>query len=205
VDAQRKLKTERQRRWREGKTASDVDASTGASVDASRDAAPSRPVPTRPLLTTTTASAAPNADAQVPAEPPRKPRTKRPAIEAPEQWERFWKAYPRKKDKANAERAWNKAIRDGTDPKTIIDGLLFYVLDCRVKEPQYIKYPASWLNARGWQDEADPAPPAPRAIGAPSEAAAVQPPPFASMREQFAPRRQSEPTFDFGDTFRIPE
>ena len=199
VDAQRKLKTERQRRWREGRAASDVDASTSASVDASRDAAPSRPVPTRPVVTTTPASAAPTADESAPAKPS---KPKRPAIEDPEQWERFWKAYPRKKDKGAAEKAWNRAIRSGIEAKTIIDGLLFYVLDCRVKEPQFIKYPATWLNARGWQDEADPAP---RAIGAPSEAAAVQPRAFAEMRHEFMPRQQSEPGLDFGDVFRMPE
>lgn len=49
VTAARKLKTERQRKWRANRTASDVDASVDASTDgtsdASRDAAPSRPVP----------------------------------------------------------------------------------------------------------------------------------------------------------------
>lgn len=45
VDNQRKLKTERQRRWREGRSRRHVDASTGASRDASVDGAPTRPAP----------------------------------------------------------------------------------------------------------------------------------------------------------------
>lgn len=150
------------------------------------------------------ASAAPNADA-VDAEPQKKPRTKRPPILEPEAWERFWSIYPRKKDKGAAEKAWNSALRAGTDAKVILDGAEFYVLDCRTKEAQYIKYPASWLNARGWQDEADPTPQAPSAIGVPSVAAAMQPRPFSEIRHEFMPRNQSEP-IDFDDAFgRIPE
>lgn len=210
VRSERQANARRQQDWRDRKAEQRNGASNGVTPPSSNavsngvsNAAPSRPVPTRPVVTTTPASAAPTADESVPAKPS---KPKRPAIEDPEQWERFWKAYPRKKDKGAAEKAWNRAIRSGIEAKTIIDGLLFYVLDCRVKEPQFIKYPASWLNARGWQDEADPAPPVPRAIGAPSEAAAVQPRPFAEIRHEFAPRNQSEPEqFDFGDAFRMPE
>jgi hypothetical protein len=210
VDAARKLKTARQQRWREKQRASedshDVDGAVDASTDASRDAAHARayPVPTRPdpsPINNPPASAPPNADASKPK------RNKRPPIEAPEQWEKFWAAYPRRKDKGAAEKAWNKAVRDGADPNTILNGVFFYRLDCANKEAQYIKYPATWLNARGWQDEPDPTPAPPRAIGAPSEAAAVQPPPF---RQLVAEGRAFSNTardagLDLDDMFRIPE
>jgi hypothetical protein len=45
VENERKMKTERQRRWREAKRRRQVDAPTGASRDASKDAAPSPPRP----------------------------------------------------------------------------------------------------------------------------------------------------------------
>lgn len=145
----------------------------------------------------------PRADAQA-AAPRRRATPKRPPIEHPEAWERFWRLYPRKKDKGTAERAWNKAIRSGIPVQTILDGLEFYVLDCRTRDAQYVKYPATWLNARGWQDEPDPQPTAPSPIGVPSEAAAAMPPPFASMRHEFVPAATGEP-FDFGDMFPRPE
>lgn len=136
-------------------------------------------------------------------EPAPRPRAKRAPIEQPQAWERFWRLYPRKKDKGTAERAWNKALRGGTPVQTILDGLEFYVLDCRGREAKYIKYPATWLNARGWQDEPDPQPKAPSPIGAPSEAAAMQPPPFAAMRHEFQRHTPGAP--DFGDPYRLPD
>lgn len=47
VDKERAAKAERQRRWREGRSRRSVDASTGASRDASKDGAPT-PSPPRP-------------------------------------------------------------------------------------------------------------------------------------------------------------
>ena len=64
----------------------------------------------------------------------------------------FWMAYPRKKGKGQAERAWTAAIKSAA-PEEIIAGLL------RVKwpsEPKFIKHPATWLNGRCWLDEPDP-------------------------------------------------
>ena len=64
----------------------------------------------------------------------------------------FWKAYPRKKGKGQAERAWTAAVKSAA-PEEIIAGLL------RVKwpsDPQFIKHPATWLNGRCWLDEPDP-------------------------------------------------
>lgn len=135
----------------------------------------------------------------------RRNTAKRTDVEAPEAWARFWKIFPRKKDPDDAVRAWNSAIRRGIDPTDILNGVEFYVLDCRGRDAKYIKYPASWLNAGSWRDEPDPEPQAPRVITGISEAGAMQPRNFAEMRHEFAPRQQSEPDFDFGDAFGIPE
>jgi hypothetical protein len=66
----------------------------------------------------------------------------------------FWSSYPRKKNKGAAETAWNKAVRD-TPPEVIVAGL------ARAKwhaDKQFIPYPATWLNAKGWLDESPPEP-----------------------------------------------
>lgn len=159
VKAERSLKTARQQRWREGRRAAakhpDVDASTRASVDASRDAAPSRPVPSRVLPTEvpTTSSS--------PAEPDDGPtrRTAKPKnlVAAVAEFEEFWKAYPRKVAKGAAVKAWNRAIKDHADPQIIIAAAEFYALERKMQDPTFTKHPATWLNAACWQDEPDPA------------------------------------------------
>jgi len=69
-------------------------------------------------------------------------------------FDNFWKAYPRKKSKGNAKKAWkklkpneqlqNRILRALEQAKTSVDWL---------KEGgQFIPYPASWLNAEGWED-----------------------------------------------------
>jgi len=68
---------------------------------------------------------------------------------------RFWKAYPKKKSKGQAERAWKK-INPGKEQIEVI----LKAID-RAKRSQdwlkdfgqFIPYPASWLNAKGWEDE----------------------------------------------------
>ena len=73
----------------------------------------------------------------------------------------FWTAYPRKKSKAAAERAWAK-IRPGEELQAEILAALEQAKqsrDWQKEGGQYIPYPATWLNARGWEDELEPAAP----------------------------------------------
>lgn len=71
------------------------------------------------------------------------------------QFAEFWIAYPKKKNKGDAEKAW-KAISPGTD---LIAKILNALLQAKqskdwAKESgKYIPYPASWLRAKGWMDE----------------------------------------------------
>jgi len=71
------------------------------------------------------------------------------------QFAEFWIAYPKKKNKGDAEKAW-KAISPGTD---LIAKILNALLQAKqskdwAKESgKYIPYPASWLRAKGWEDE----------------------------------------------------
>lgn len=68
---------------------------------------------------------------------------------------RFWLAYPRKKSKGNALKAWKK-LRPSEQLVTV---MLTAIERAKTSEQwrkdggQYIPYPATWLNARGWEDE----------------------------------------------------
>ena len=66
----------------------------------------------------------------------------------------FYDAYPKKKSKSLAERAFFKAVKQ-TDFEKIMQGLTAYKEDIRKKhtDEQYIKYPATWLNQECWNDE----------------------------------------------------
>lgn len=67
----------------------------------------------------------------------------------------FWSAYPKKKNKGDAEKAWKKL--------KVNDDLLNVILsavegakqteDWKKQGGKFIPYPASWLNAKGWEDE----------------------------------------------------
>jgi hypothetical protein len=62
----------------------------------------------------------------------------------------FWSAYPLKRDKAKAQKAWRQAIKKA-DAEAIIAAAVAYRDDPN-REDKYTKYPASWLNAEAWND-----------------------------------------------------
>ena len=68
---------------------------------------------------------------------------------------RFWLAYPRKKSKGDALKAWKK-LRPN---EQLVTTMLAAIERDKSSEQwrkdggQFIPYPASWLNARGWEDE----------------------------------------------------
>jgi hypothetical protein len=64
----------------------------------------------------------------------------------------FYGVYPKRKDRISAERAWNKAIKNGADPEEIVAAARRYA-DDRTRDPQYTKLPATWLNAGAWMDD----------------------------------------------------
>ena len=69
----------------------------------------------------------------------------------------FWKAYPKKKSKGDAEKAWNK-IKPNEDLLSTIMATLEKLKashDWRKENGKYIPYPASWLRAKGWEDSVD--------------------------------------------------
>ena len=66
----------------------------------------------------------------------------------------FWREYPKKKSKGTALKAFNKALKR-TDFDTIMEALrmLKGTQEWTKNGGQYVPYPATWLNADGWNDE----------------------------------------------------
>jgi hypothetical protein len=65
----------------------------------------------------------------------------------------FWKAYPRKVSKPAAMKAARKAWK-AVDADEIMRTLAAAVeQDSRFRDPQYVPYPASWLNSEPWGNE----------------------------------------------------
>jgi len=66
-------------------------------------------------------------------------------------FEEFWNHYPKKVDKGAALRAFRKAAKT-EDLALVIEGSKRYAEDPNLPEKQYIKNPATWLNAEAWNN-----------------------------------------------------
>ena len=72
-------------------------------------------------------------------------------------FERFWKAYPRKVAKADALKAFEKNV-----PGPLLETVLNALEKQKRSENwtrdsgRYIPYPATWLNGKRWEDESEP-------------------------------------------------
>lgn len=72
-----------------------------------------------------------------------------------DEFETFWKAYPKKKSKGQAEKAW-KVLKPS---KQLQDRILDAIEQAKTSEDwtkdggKWIPHPATWLNAKGWEDE----------------------------------------------------
>lgn len=76
-------------------------------------------------------------------------------------FERFWAAYPRKKAKGAARKAWLSAIKRAK-VDTIISAVGSQKFDHRLN---FVPHPATWLNADQWLDEGQAGDPVLRAVG----------------------------------------
>lgn len=68
---------------------------------------------------------------------------------------RFWKFYPKKRSKGDAEKAW-KSIKPGSElVEKILDAIARAKTsrDWLKENGKFVPYPASWLRSRGWEDE----------------------------------------------------
>lgn len=71
-----------------------------------------------------------------------------------EQFESFWKSYPRRVAKGAARSAFVKAVK-----KTTLEAMLKAITEYVAMKPEKIdyKHPATWLNGECWDDEWEPA------------------------------------------------
>ena len=67
----------------------------------------------------------------------------------------IWKEYPNKKGKAKAFTSYKKAIKDGVDNQTIINGISAYKKEIDIKrtEPEYVAHGSTWFSQKRWEDD----------------------------------------------------
>lgn len=70
-------------------------------------------------------------------------------------FELFWLKYPKKKSKGQAEKAWLKIRPSPSLVQVMLQKINEAILsfDWQKESGKYIPYPATWLNANGWEDE----------------------------------------------------
>ena len=70
-------------------------------------------------------------------------------------FDEFWAQYPKKRSKGQAEKTWVKLKPDEQLFKAIMAGLerAKTSVDWQKDGGQFIPYPSTWLNAKGWEDE----------------------------------------------------
>ena len=68
------------------------------------------------------------------------------------QFDEFWNAYPKKLDKAKAFRAFRSALKRAKF-EDILAGVIAYRNDPQ-RNPDFTKYPATWLNNDSWENAA---------------------------------------------------
>lgn len=100
----------------------------------------------------------PSSNSNLKPKPSRAPRS-----ELNGHFSEFWSAYPRKKSKGAAEKAWLKIKPDEQLHATILAAVKRATTsaDWQKDGGHFVPYPATWLNAKGWEDEILPGPQTP--------------------------------------------
>lgn len=96
--------------------------------------------------------------------PPKAPQGAGSEIWDPEAFERFWKLYPKKKDKKSAIKEWNRLKADRNLMMIMTAALRRQMTSTEWLRDngRAIPYPCRWLSHRRWEDEQSVTLPAPR-------------------------------------------
>ncbi len=99
----------------------------------------------------------PEADPEKKTDPDQTPKPPKGAVEFDSDFSLFWKAYPRRKNKGQAIKAW-KATQKARPVISVIIAAI--KSQCASRQwtsdgGKFIPYPASWLNGMRWEDEPD--------------------------------------------------
>lgn len=81
------------------------------------------------------------------------PRSSSPEVR--ESFDKFWSIYPRKVAKLTAEKAWFKLNPDAELADHITTQLKKHIQSWHNNSSKFIPHPATWLNARRWEDQID--------------------------------------------------
>jgi uncharacterized protein YdaU (DUF1376 family) len=65
----------------------------------------------------------------------------------------FYLAYPRKRDRLAASKAFDRVMRRGVPIETLLASVRAYAAEVVGSEPKFIQHPATFLNAGGWMNE----------------------------------------------------
>jgi hypothetical protein len=72
-------------------------------------------------------------------------------------FDEFWRAYPRKVGKDDAQRKFLEVVKKRATAQVVIDGARRLAEDPNLPDKQFIPHPATWLHRGGWTDEPLPA------------------------------------------------
>lgn len=119
-----------------------------------------------------------------------------PKVRFDDEFSEWYEQYPRKAQRAKAEKAYRQA-RKRTTAKNLLDGVKRYAAWCRsapATESQFIRHPATWLNGDGWEDELAPKDGKPAAIIVPVSGVPIRPntPQSRAWLEHFAPLKATD-------------
>lgn len=82
-----------------------------------------------------------------------KESTLKSAKETDRLFDKFWSVYPRHEGKQAAVKAFNKLKPDEELLTVMVNAIVKQKQTSQWADPQYIPYPATWLNGRRWEDE----------------------------------------------------
>lgn len=90
---------------------------------------------------------------------PHTPRVRNKNIKPPKppldaSFDAWYLAYPKRRGRGAAEKAYTKALREGATAEELLAGAKRYAIEVRGREEQFVAFPATWLNQKRWLDEA---------------------------------------------------
>jgi hypothetical protein len=112
--------------------------------------------------------------------------------EAAEDFERFWKAYPKQERKREALVEYNATLATGiVTPQRLIDAARQYAKAKRGAEPRHVKFPDNWLREKRWLDSPQPKQKAPA--------------PFKPTKRKKKGKRKQQPESSIGEATWLPQ